>query len=343
MKAAILRAGQMVVEDLPDLEPGPGQVLVEPIACGICGSDLHTVDHAHDLVASAIAAGVDSFAMNFDPDQDVVMGHELSCRVIGVGDGVASVSEGCEFAAMPFLETPEGRVVPGYSNRFPGGYSSQMLLSPLALLPIPNGLDPVFAALTEPMAVGLHAVNESSIAPGRIALVVGAGPVGLAIVAALAAVGIESIIAADFSPTRRDVALRMGAHQVVDPASESIIDAWRAAGDGVAPPVIFEAVGVPGMIDQVMAQAPSHSEIIVAGVCFPPDNFRPSIGIYKHLSLKFVLGWTPEEFAASLHNLAEGRIDANNLVTGTVGLDGVPQAFADLADPERHVKILVRP
>ncbi|MDG1086157.1 MAG: zinc-binding dehydrogenase [Acidimicrobiales bacterium] len=343
MKAAILRAGQMVVEELDDLSPGPGQVLVEPIACGICGSDLHTVDHAHDLVAAAVAAGVTSFTADFDPDQDLVMGHELSCCITGLGAGVSGISEGDEFAAMPYLETPDGRVVPGYSNRFPGGYSSQMLLSPEALLPIPNGLDPVLAALTEPMAVGLHAVNESSIAPDRIALVVGAGPVGLAIIAALAASGIEAIIAADFSPTRRRVAEHMGAHQVIDPATHSIVDAWRAGGDGTTPPVIYEAVGVPGMIDELMAQAPSRSEILVAGVCIPPDNFRPSIGIYKHLSLRFVLGWSPEEFRTSLHNLAEGRIDGSKLVTGHVGLDEVPQAFKDLADPEQHVKILVHP
>jgi len=92
-----------------------------------------------------------------------------------------------------------------------------------------------------------------------------------------------------------------------------------------------------------MAQAPGRSEIVVVGVCIPPDQFRPSMGIYKHLSIRFVLGWTPEEFAASLHNLAEGRIDGSKLVTGHVDLDGVPQAFADLADPEQHVKILVRP
>lgn len=331
----------MVVEDLPDLSPGPGQVLVEPIACGICGSDLHTVDHAHDFVASSRAAGFPVF--DFDPDQDLVMGHELSVRVIGLGEDVTEVAEGDERTAMPFLETPQGRAVPGYSNTYPGGYSSQMLLSPAGLLPIPNGLDPALAALSEPMAVGLHAVNESSIEPGRAALVVGAGPVGLAVIAALSASGMEPIIAADFSPTRRTVALAMGAHDVVDPAIDSIYDRWRSTTDRGTPPVIFEAVGVPGMIDKIMQDAPDRSEILVAGVCLPPDNFRPSLGIYKHLNIKFVLGWSPEEFGQSLHNLAEGRIDGTQLVTGEVGLDGVPQAFADLADPEQHVKILVRP
>ncbi|MEM7094791.1 MAG: zinc-binding dehydrogenase [Actinomycetota bacterium] len=347
MKAAVLTNGTMTVEELPDLAPGPGQVLVEPIACGICGSDLHTVDHAHDLVESArVARGPGEpggFASGFDPDLPLVMGHEVSCRVLATGEGVTGLHEHAAYAAMPFLETPHGRVIPGYSNTFPGGYSDQMLLSPLALVPVPNGLDPLIAALTEPMAVGLHAVNESSIEPGRIAIVVGAGPVGLAIIASLSASGIETIIASDFSPRRRQVAAQLGAHVVVDPQDESPFDAWRAAGDGVTPPVIYEAVGVPGMIDRLMVDAPDRSEILVAGVCIPPDTFRPTLGIYKHLSIKFVLGWTPEEFVGSLHNLAEGRIDGAALVTGSVGIDGVPQAFADLADPEQHVKILVRP
>ena len=191
-------------------EPGPGQVLVEPIACGICGSDLHTVDHVHDLVESAIAGGSEGFAARLDPDEDLVMGHELSCRVLEVGPGVTDIREDLTYAAMPFLETPDGPVTPGYDNQYPGGYSDQMLLSPVSLVPIPNGLDPTIAALTEPMAVGLHAVNESSMGADRIAVVIGAGPVGLAIIAALAASGVKTIIASDFSPTRRATAEAMG-------------------------------------------------------------------------------------------------------------------------------------
>ena len=165
----------------------------------------------------------------------------------------------------------------------------------------------------------------------------------MAIIAALAATGVEAIIASDLSPARRASATAMGAHVVVDPVVDDVWDAWRAAGDGLAPPVVYEAVGVPGMIDQLMRAAPNRTEILVAGVCIPPDAFHPSYGIFKHLSLRFVLGWTPEEFQASLHSLAEGRIDGASLVTGQVGIDGVPQAFADLADPEEHIKILVRP
>lgn len=343
MRAAILRNGEMVVDDLPDLEPGPGQVLVEPIACGICGSDLHTVDHAHDMVEASKVPGAEGLAENFNPDRDLVMGHEFSCRVLALGDGVDGLPEGAEFAAMPALQTPKGRVVVGYSNDYPGGYANQVLVSPEALIPIPNGLDPLVATLTEPMAVGLHSVNESAIVPGRIALVAGAGPVGLAICASLAAKGIETIIASDFSPARRAMATTMGATSVIDPANASLADAWREAGDGITPPVIYDAVGVPGMIDSLMYEAPERSQILVAGVCMPKDSFRPFIGIAKRLNLQFVLGWTPEDFVLSLHNLAEGVIDGSPMITGEVGLDGVPEAFADLADPENHVKILVRP
>lgn len=341
MKAAVLRNNAMVVDEIDELEPGPGQVLVETIACGICGSDLHTVDHGDDLVQASLDAGRETLL--FDPARDLVMGHEMSVRVIGLGEGVDSVSEGDEMAAMPMLLTAEGGAhVPGYDNDYPGGYCERMLLSPEALLPIPNGLDPVVAALTEPMAVGLHAVNESAIAPGRTAVVVGAGPVGLAIIAALSGAGHGPIVVSDFSPTRRALAEQLGADVIVDPAEHAIFEAVGPT-DATNPPVVFEAVGVPGMIDELMRTAPERSQILVAGVCLPPDSFHPIFGIYKHLSLQFVLGWTPEEFATSLHNLAEGTIDGRAFITGEVDIDGVPQAFRDLANPDDHVKIVVRP
>ncbi len=351
MKAVVLRQGAMVVDEIPDLTPGPGQVLVETVACGICGSDLHTVDHADHMADTAKEAGIATF--NFDPSADLVMGHELSVKVLDVGAGVDGVELGAPMAAMPMLNTPDGPAVPGYDNRYPGGYSQRMLLDPAALLPVPNGLAAPLAALTEPMAVGLHAVNQSSIEQGRAAIVIGAGPVGLAIIAALSLAGAEPIIAADLSPSRRALAATMGAHLVVDPGTADsrqagfaiATEAWadNVAGAEPAPPVIFEAVGVPGMIDMAMTGAPRGSEVVVAGVCMESDGFRPIMGIYKHLTVRFVLGWTPEEFATSLHNLAEGRIDGTALVTDEVSIDEVPATFAALADPDDQVKVLVRP
>jgi hypothetical protein len=118
--------------------------------------------------------------------------------------------------------------------------------------------------------------------------------------------------------------------------------AWRRV-DGVRPVAIFEAVGVPGMLEACMRMAPKGTRITVVGVCLQADALRPAIGIYKELSLQFVLGYEPHEFAGSLLAIAEGDVDLAPLVTSTVGVDGVPQAFSDLAHPDEHVKILVEP
>jgi threonine dehydrogenase-like Zn-dependent dehydrogenase len=102
-------------------------------------------------------------------------------------------------------------------------------------------------------------------------------------------------------------------------------------------------VGVPGVLDQIMAPAPRHTRIVVVGVCMEPDTIYPMLGISKELNLQFVLGYTPDEFAATLGHIAEGRIPTTPLITGRVGVEGVAGAFAALASPERHAKILVEP
>jgi threonine dehydrogenase-like Zn-dependent dehydrogenase len=107
--------------------------------------------------------------------------------------------------------------------------------------------------------------------------------------------------------------------------------------------VVFECVGSPGVLQGLIEAAPAGSQIVVAGVCMETDRIEPSIAVTKEIELTFVLGYTPEEFAQTLRNIAEGRIDVEGLVTGRVGLDGVAGAFQALGDPEAHVKILVAP
>ena len=198
------------------------------------------------------------------------------------------------------------------------------------------------AALTEPLAVGIHAVNKSRIAVGDAAIVLGAGPVGLACIADLRMKGIGPIVVADFSAKRRELAAQLGADVVVDPRETPAIEAWRKI-DGQKPLVIFEAVGVPGMIESAMRMAPKNARILVVGVCMQTDHIHPMLGIGRELNIQFVLGYDPMEFAGSLQAIAEGKVDLTPWHTGTVGIDAVPQAFADLANPDRHAKILVVP
>ena len=215
---------------------------------------------------------------------------------------------------MPVLIRPTGVETVGYSNDHPGGYGEFMRLTEKLLLEVPNGLATERAALTEPLAVGYHAVAKARMEKDDAPLVIGCGPVGLAVIAALKLKGVHPIVAADFSPRRRALAQEMGADVVVDPKEKSPYESWRelaAYGDparapqlppwmpgpALRPAVIFECVGVPGVIETIMAAAPAHARMVVVGVCMERDHIEPLFGINKELNLQFVLGYTGEEFA----------------------------------------------
>ena len=358
MRAAVFRNGAIEVDTLPDPVPETGQVLVKTLCCGICGSDLHAAKHARQFATLARRSGA-RWAM--DPAKDLVFGHEFCCEVVDYGpDTPKRLKPGTLVCSMPM--TLSGNVVlgVGYNNDIAGGYGQYMPLADRLLLEVPNGLSAEHAALTEPVAVGWHAVQNARLTAADVPLVIGCGPVGLAVIAGLKIKGAHPIIAADFSPARRALALKMGADIVVDPAAHSPYLSWAGAatpegydpsryarmfgvGPKQRPGVIFECVGVPNIVQQVMEGAPAGARVIVAGVCMETDTFEPFFGIVKQLNLQFVLGYTAEEFAESLRFLAEGKIDAAALITGTVGLEGVAAAFADLANPETHAKVMIDP
>jgi len=106
---------------------------------------------------------------------------------------------------------------------------------------------------------------------------------------------------------------------------------------------VFECVGVPGVIEQIISGAPLFSRVIVVGVCMGLDRIRPAMAINKEVDLRFVIGYTPPEFQETLHLLAEGKVNPAPLVTAEVGLSGVEAAFDALGDPEAHAKILIAP
>lgn len=340
MRAAVMRHSQLVVDTVPDPEPVEGELLVKTLACGICGSDLHALKHADKMVEAARETGA---PFTLDVQRDVVMGHEFCAEVLDFGPNTsAAVQPGDRVVSMPLVFRNGAMQGVGYSNEVPGGYGELMVLSAGLVLPVPNGLATEHAALTEPMAVGVHAVAKARLEPYDAPLVIGCGPVGLAVIAALKLRGVEPIVAADFSPARRALAERMGAHVVVDPAERSAFQALQEVSN-MRPAVVFECVGVPGMLHQIMRDAPLGARLIIAGVCMEDDRIKPIFGINKELSVQFVLGYTPDEFASTLQAIAEGHIDVAPLVTGRVGVAGVPGAFETLSTPDAHAKILVEP
>jgi threonine dehydrogenase-like Zn-dependent dehydrogenase len=334
----------VVRDDVHDPEPEFGQVLVQVKACGICGSDLHFAKHGATMLAlgQEMEGMPDMGRVQPDLGRDIFMGHEFSAEVLEVGPDTIGPKPGTLVTSIPAMLTLTGVKDLVYSNDLPAGYSERMLLSAPMLLEVPNGLGFDRAALTEPMAVGFHAVNRSGIEPGAGALVLGCGPVGLAVVAALQVRGVAPIVASDYSPARRALAHRMGAHVAVDPAEEQAFDVWAREGGG-RPLVAFEAIGVPGIIDEALRSAPPQARIVVVGVCMERDAITPFFAIGKELNLQFVLGYDPMEFEATLRSIAEGEVDVEPMITGRVGLDGVPDAFRALATPDQHCKILVTP
>src|SRR5262249_10506086 len=200
MRAAIFRNGEIVVDQMGEPEPAPGQVLVRTLACGICGSDLHARKHAHRMVEMAKYVG----RKPMDRSRDVVVGQEFCCEVLDYGpDTQRRLKPGTRVCSLPALVTPTGPVGIGYSNDNIGGYAERMVLSEPLLLEVPNGLSAEHAALTEPLAVGVHAVAKANIRGGGGPLGVGRGPGGRAGIAAARLKGMPPIIAAHYSPGRR--------------------------------------------------------------------------------------------------------------------------------------------
>lgn len=355
MRAAIMRSGQIVVDDVTDPVAQSGEVLVKTLACGICGSDLHALKHA-DKFSELMPP-----SMRMDLSRDVVMGHEFCAEIVEHGPDCSRVLPvGTRVCSMPVMARNGNAASVGYANDFPGGYGEHMVLLEPMLLPVANGLSTEHAALTEPMAVGYHAVVMADMQPGETPLVIGCGPVGLAVINALKLFGVAPIVAADFSPRRRELALALGADVVVDPAQKSPYASWDEAvreteagstaevnpltGERELPPgVFFECVGMPGVLDQMLVGASRGCRFVVVGVCMEPDELRPMIAITKELNLQFVLGYSAEEFARTLHHIAEGELSVAPLVSDKVGVDGVAPAFEELGNPERHAKILVEP
>ncbi|WP_425827819.1 zinc-binding dehydrogenase [Streptomyces fractus] len=337
MRAAVWRRGTFLVDDVPVPVPGPGQVLAEPLATGICGSDLSAARHTEDFLTASRDSGTESFL--FDPEADLVMGHELCARVLSPGEW-----EGRVVVGLPWALDAGGTLrTIGYATGFPGGFGERVVLQEAALIPVPEHVPPRVAALTEPLAVGYGNVARAEPASGSGALVVGAGPIGLGAVAALVERGVAPVVVSEPSPRRRKLAARFGAHVVVDPGVGDPFEAWREAAGAGQRLTVVECSGRAGMFNEILHRAPRETRVLLIGACMTEDVFRPVVGLYKDITVTMCMAYPPREFARTLERIADGSVDAAALITGEVGLAGVATALATLATPDTHVKVLVRP
>lgn len=394
MKAVVCRAGDFEVADIPALRPGTGQILLNVSRAGICGSDVHLRTSLDHVARAAAATGDKDFARS---DTGVVFGHEFSGEVTDYGPGThRRWKPGTLMVAMPVCRHGREPHLIGTSPCAPGAFAEQMIVQEATAFAVPNGLSAEHAALTEPMAVAWHAVRRSQIDKRQTAYVIGCGPIGLAVIALLKAIGVDSVVASDLSPRRRELASRCGADVVIDPEVDDPFAAapparrsttvagvsfpnapWAAPAHpddinlgldameklrrwalvpwwqlframhlfdkGPSGPVVFECVGVPGMLDRLIQDSPAMSRIVVVGACLEPDTIHPISAIIKEVDLRFSVGYNPGEFRDTLHMLADGKVDPAPFLTGTVGFHGVDAAFDALGKPEQHAKVLIDP
>lgn len=339
MRAAVFRGPGhgLAVETIATPEPGPHQLVLRVRACGVCGSDLH-MTQAHSSIV--LPAGA-------------VMGHEFSGEVAAIGTALKGrFKEGDRVVGFPYLcgcEIPCAD--PGYNgDRCPtglpiglgqhnGAFADYVRIGGTGAHRLPDSVSFEEGALVEPLAVGLHAVEKGGVKRGDTVLIVGAGPVGLAIALWCRFSGARHVIVSERTSARMALAEKFGATDVLHTDQPLVRQMQAIAGKG--PDVIFECVGVPGMIDQMMRIAPRGCRIVVAGLCQGLDTITPLRGVMKELTLQFVVAYTSREFGMVIDMIARDRIDALALITDRITLDDLPEAFERLRTPGGQCKVMV--
>jgi (R,R)-butanediol dehydrogenase/meso-butanediol dehydrogenase/diacetyl reductase len=343
MKAAVFHGlGQpLSIEQIEKPNVGKGEVLLKVAYCGICGSDLH-----------ATAEGV------FVVPEGTVLGHEFSGEVVESGDtawhkGDRLTSVPVNACADPACQAlgkckddlgilcPSNRIT-GLAVDVPGAYAEFVKVGARQALKLPDSVTYEEGALVEPLSVGLHAVRKAKFDVGARVLILGAGPIGLSVTAFAKLAGARDIVVSEFNPTRREKAKAMGATAVIDPTGGNVGESF-AAVTGVPPDVIFECVGVKGLIQQCIDLSRPRGKIVVVGVFMMEDAIVPISAILKELDIQFVLGYVDEEFAIVLDALAKKNINANAMISDIVGFDELPAVFEALRKPKSQIKVLIRP
>ncbi|MGY0615315.1 zinc-binding dehydrogenase [Vibrio sp. FJH11] len=340
MNSIVMRDGGIHLQQVEVPKPTAGQVLVRSLACGICGSDLHIARHTDEVFDIYRKLGVMSESM--DDHTEVMLGHEFCAEVVEYGDDTQqAIPVGSRITSVPILLSQNGVGV-GVTPGIHGAYSEYFLLDEALLLPVPENVPSEAAALTEPLAVGLHSVNRSDIQADEVALVVGCGPIGLAVITALQQRGVRNILAVDLQEDKLELAKAFGATRVVNPTKEDevAVGAEVATGSRL---VIFECVGKHTLIDDFIRRAPAGARIVVTGIHTTPTSINYAYATVKELDLRFSYYYQPQEFEQCLQAIAEGKVPWQKMLTAKVGMDGVESAFKQLMTPNDHIKVVIEP
>jgi 2-desacetyl-2-hydroxyethyl bacteriochlorophyllide A dehydrogenase len=327
MKAAVFQeiGKRLSIEEMPEPEAGPRDLIVQVRACGICGSDLHVSDLPGALPAGAI------------------MGHEFAGEVVEVGDRVCPLPYiSCGSCAACLA----GQVIQCQAiqaiglGQLPGAYAERIRVGASETLHLPDAVSLREGALVEPLSVGLHAVRQAALEPGDDVLILGAGPIGLSTALWADFFGARTVAVSEKIAGRLQLAQTFGANCLIDASKQDVAAAFDEV-TGHQPDVIFECVGVPGMLQQCVELAPVGGRVVVAGVCMQPDTLMPVVAIVKEIVFRFVLGYTRQEFQLTIDMLGRGRIRGEPMVTDHVDLSELPETFEALKQPTSQCKVIL--
>lgn len=343
MQALVLRGTTLTVEEWARPTPGPGEVLVRVLAAGICGSDVHAAVHLEGIIEET---GPTSWYADADLTEGLVMGHEFVAEVVEVGPDIREWSPGDRVVKAPARATTRPRpprMAGAYSSELNGAFADYMALWEPTLMAVPENVSVEVAATTEPCSVARHATHEGEIAADERVLIMGAGPIGLMAMLWLKHDGVELVGISDPVAQRRELAASLGADLVLDPSDPAFAGELEA-GFEAGPDVVFDCVGIPGIIRQAMDAVRPGGRVVIVGVCMEEDRFLPFVGINKALTIKFSVAYTRDEFAETLAAFSSGAIDTTPLVTRTVDLGELPDEFERIAGGDQlNCKVLVLP
>lgn len=334
MKVAVYkRPNEMAVIDAPKPQAKAGEVVLKVHACGICGSDLHAVQYG------------------FGMPPDTIMGHEFCGEVHEIGAGVSGFKLGDRVSALPFNSCGEcDRCKRGMEihchklqglglGQLPGAYAEFVACGAQSLFKLPDNVSSRDGAMVEPLSVGLHAVKRSGIRAGDVAIVMGAGPIGLATLTWAKGKG-ATVVVSELAEGRAELARKLGADVVVNPKEKDPAVQVREM-TGESPATVFECVGVKGTLENATEMVRPRGQVVVVGVCMEPDQITPLKCIFKEVSVNFVLGYDPPDFDETIAALSSGRIKPQPMVTDVISVDQVPDMFEALRKPGGRAKVIV--
>jgi threonine dehydrogenase-like Zn-dependent dehydrogenase len=323
--------GHVEVREVPDPVAGAGQVLVRVSHCGICGSDVNAVQ-------SGRAA----------PGR--ILGHEVSGVIAEAGRGVAGWHAGDKVAVNPTGSCGRCRLctrglptqcpeLPDLGTTAPGGFAELVAVPAVQLVALPADADASVGAQAVPLAVAMRAVLLAGVEPGDDVLVLGAGSIGLNVVAALRLAGAGRVLVAGRSAERLALAAALGAADIIDTRAL----ARYAAGQGLRFAAVLECSGAPSALDALVPLLdPGGTCVYVAvGDDDVPLGVRGAVG--DGVRVVGSCAFTPAVYASAVGHLVAGRVPARPLVGERLPLAAAPEAFSRLSRPGGPVGVLLRP